>query len=69
MAPEAKDEELVLGETLTVTKSEVKGMDDGEFEHALAYARQKGTPEGDDEAKTLLSWRGKKAESDNSPEE
>jgi len=59
--PEAKEEELVLVPgALTVTKSEVKAMDDDEFEHALTLARGKDTPEGNEQAETLEEWHGKK---------
>lgn len=59
MAPEAKEETITIGIT-EWTKSEVKSMDDGEFDHIVAYASQQGTELGDEQVETLQSWRGKK---------
>jgi hypothetical protein len=62
--PEAKEEELVLvpgaDGGLTVTRAEVKAMDDDEFDHALTLARSKDTPEGNEQVETLEEWHGKK---------
>lgn len=65
MAPtEQKDEELVV-DARTFTKSEVQNMDEGEFEHAVQYARQQDTELGEQQVETLTKWRGRKAKAAN----
>lgn len=63
----AVEEETVVVGPITFTKSEVKNMSDGEFEHSLALARQQDTDEGDEQVATLKKFRGKKVKDDAEP--